>query len=357
MLHVVIMAGGAGTRFWPASRRNRPKQLLALAGNRELLRATFERLAPLVPARQVWVVTAAQTAEATRRLLPEVPESNVLAEPTGRNTAVCAGLAAVAVLHVDPEAVCVVLPADHVIGEEARFRSAMEAGADHVAREGGLLTFGIQPTRPETGFGYLELGRECGRRGEWTIFELDGFVEKPNAARAAELLLSGNHLWNAGIFAWRAHDLLDEMRRQLPDLMAGLERIAEGWGSPRIAEVMEQTYPTLPAISVDFGIMEGAGQRWTLPVDFPWSDVGSWSLASEELPVDEAGNALRGRVVAEAASGNVLFSSGPVLAVRGVEGLIVVATPDAVLVIPKEQAQEVKRIVDAVREKGWDDVL
>ncbi|MEJ2190361.1 MAG: mannose-1-phosphate guanylyltransferase, partial [Acidobacteriota bacterium] len=157
--------------------------------------------------------------------------------------------------------------------------------------------------------------------------------------------------------AWRARDLLDEIRQQLPDLNAGLERIAEAWGGPRIAEVIEQIYPTLPTISVDFGIMEGAGQRWTLPIDFPWSDVGSWSLASEELPTDEAGNAVRGRVVAEAASDNVLFSSGPVLAVRGVEGLVVVATPDAVLVIPKEQAQEVKRIVDAVRDRGWEDVL
>ncbi len=357
MLHAVIMAGGAGTRFWPASRRDRPKQLLALAGGKELLRSTLERLAPLVPEQRVWVVTAAHTAAATRMLLPEIPKSNVLAEPTGRNTAACAGLAALATLHVDPEAVCAVMPADHVIADTARFRSAVEAGADHVAREGGLLAFGIRPTRAETGFGYLDLGSEHSRQGEWTIFELDGFVEKPTAVRATELLATGHHLWNAGIFVWRARDLLDELHRQLPDLMAGLERIAQAWGGPRATDVIQQVYPALPAISLDFGIMEGAERRWALPVDFAWSDVGSWSLAAEELPTDDAGNACQGRVLVTAASDNVLFSSGPVLAVRGVEGLVVVATPDAVLVIPKEEAQEVKQIVEALAARGWEDVL
>ena len=357
MLHAVIMAGGSGTRFWPASRRARPKQLLALATDTPLLRSTFERLTPLVPPERIWVVTSAATDDATRRMLPELPDGNILAEPVGRNTAACAGLAAHAVLRVDPEAVCAILPADHLIGEEARFRSALEAGANLVAREGGLLTFGIRPTRPETGYGYLELGPEYTREGEWVVFELQAFVEKPDADRADAFLFSGIHLWNSGIFAWRARELLDEVRRQIPDLSAGLDRLGEALDGPQAGAVLAEVYPSLPATSVDFGIMEGARRRWTIPVDFPWSDVGSWSAVAERLPTDAAGNAARGRVLVENAGGNVLVSSGPVLAIRGVEGLVVVATPDAVLVMPKEDAQRVKEVVEALHERGWEDVL
>jgi len=357
MLHAVIMAGGSGTRFWPASRRRSPKQLLALATETPLLRVTFERLAGLVPADRVWVVTAADTAAATHRLLPELPAGNVLSEPASRNTAACAGLAALAVRKIDADAVCIVVPADHVIGEEERFRSAMLAGADFVSREGGLLTFGVRPTRPETGYGYLELGAEHVREGEWTIHRLRRFVEKPDAERARTFVDSGHHLWNAGIFAWRTATLLEEIRRQIPDLADGLDRIDRALGTADQATVISEVYPSLPAISVDFGVMEGGQRLWTVPVDFPWSDVGSWPALAEALATDSAANVTRGRVLAENAADNVLVSTGPVLSVVGVENLVVVATPDAVLVIPKDQAQRVKEIVEALREKGWDDVL
>ena len=183
MLHAVIMAGGSGTRFWPASRRHLPKQLLALATETPLLRMTFERLGNLAPVNRVWVVTTVETAQASRNILPELPPGNILSEPMGRNTAACAGLAAQAIQKVDPEGVCIVLPADHVIGEEKQFRSAMAAGAEFVSREGGLLTFGVRPTRPETGYGYLELGLEHSRKGEWSIHRLRQFVEKPDVDR------------------------------------------------------------------------------------------------------------------------------------------------------------------------------
>ena len=211
MLHAVIMAGGSGTRFWPASRRTRPKQLLALVTDTPLLRTTFDRLEGLVPAERVWVVTTAPTAHATREILPELPARNVLAEPVGRNTAACVCLAAHAALRRDPDATCVVFPADHVIGDQPRFRSAMAAGARLVEREGGLLTFGIQPNRPETGYGYLEAGPMHSRDGEWEIRRLDRFVEKPDADRARRYVESGRFLWNAGIFAW-----LSTARRSTP---------------------------------------------------------------------------------------------------------------------------------------------
>lgn len=357
MLHAVIMAGGSGTRFWPASRRNRPKQLLALVTETPLLRMTFERLEGLVPAERVWVVTTAATADATRMLLPELPARNVLAEPIGRNTAACVCLAAHAIRRRDPTATCVVFPADHVIGDEPRFRSAMAAGARLVDREGGLLTFGVQPTRPETGYGYLEAGPEHSSDGVWTIHRLERFVEKPNADRARRYIESGRFLWNAGIFAWRAGDLLDEVWRQLPELAAGLERLAPALDGEAADAALAEVYPSLPATSVDFGIMEGAQHCWVMPVDFPWSDIGSWPALAETLPADATGGLARGRVLAIAAHDNVLVSTGPALAVVGVADLIVVATPDAVLVLPKSDAQKVREVVEAVREKGWDDVL
>jgi mannose-1-phosphate guanylyltransferase len=290
-------------------------------------------------------------------VLPEIPPANILVEPVGRNTAACVGLAAHAVLSADDDGVCVVLPADHLIGEEDSFRSAMAAGATFVERHGGLLTFGIRPTRAETGYGYLEVGEERGRGPRWAVHHLQRFVEKPDSEKAEAYVSAGGFLWNAGIFAWRARDLLDEVSRQLPELGAGLDRIGREIPGEDLDGTLAQIYPSLPATSVDFGIMEGARRCWVMPVDFPWSDVGSWLALADELPLDDSGNASRGRVQTMDSTGNVLVSTGPVVSAVGVEGLVVVATPDAVLVIPKEQAQRVKDIVDGLREKGWDDVL
>jgi mannose-1-phosphate guanylyltransferase len=357
MLHAVIMAGGSGTRFWPASRRNRPKQFLTLATESPLLRMTYDRLHGLMPDERIWIVTTSDTAAATRELLPELPPGNVIAEPVARNTAACTGLAATIVTAGDPEATCVVLPADHLIGDEPRFRSAMAAGAELVAEEGGLLTFGVQPTHPETGYGYLEVGDEFRRIGDWKIHHLARFVEKPDLDRAQGYLASGRFLWNAGIFAWRATDLLAEIERQLPDLARGLEGIAGALGSDDFEDELAAVYPSLPATSVDFGIMEGAQRCWTVPVDYPWSDIGSWLAIGDELPADGSQNACSGRIHTLDAARNVVVSTGPAVSVVGVHDLVVVATPDAVLVVPKDQAQRVKDVVAELREKGWDDVL
>ena len=357
MLHAVIMAGGSGTRFWPASRRSKPKQFLQLVGDRPLIRTTFERIAPLVPADRIWIVTTAETAAMTRQALTELPPSNVLAEPLGRDTAACAGLAAVAIRRRDPEAVCVVLPADHVIRDSSRFRRAMAAGADFVARQGGLLTFGVRPTRPETGFGYLQLGGEQAEVDGWKVHRLARFVEKPDLETARQYLQNGEYLWNSGMFVWPVAELMEEIGRQLPRLAEGLNRIAAALDTELEAATVKEVYATLEKISVDYGIMEGAHTCWTIPVQFPWSDVGAWPAMAELMDGDPAGNAVIGRTLSVDCRDSILIGDGPVVAVAGVSGLIVVATPDAVLVVPAKEAQRVRELVEALEARGWDDVL
>lgn len=357
MLHAIIMAGGSGTRFWPASRTSRPKQLLALASDDPLLKVTVNRILPLVPADRIWVVTTAATADPTRALLDMLDPDHVLTEPTGRDTAACVAYAARVLLHHDPDAHCLVFPADHVIPDEDRFRSAMAAGAAMVNERGGLLTFGIEPTRAETGFGYLEIGDEVCSQGDWRVHTLSRFVEKPDRDTAEDYLARGGFLWNSGMFAWRATDLLAEVRRQIPLLFDGVSVIGDALGTPAEVETLEEIYPHLPRTSVDFGIMESARQSWTVPVDFPWSDVGSWPALAEVLAADEHGNVIRGRTINIDSHDNVLISDGAVVAAVGVRDLVVVATPDAVLVVPRDEAQRVKEVVDALRDNGWNEAL
>lgn len=357
MRHAVIMAGGSGTRFWPASRTSKPKQFLKLGGGSSLLRQTFERLEGLFKPANIWVITNAATREASRELLPELPVGNIIAEPVGRDTAACVGLAATLLLDRDPEARCVVLPADHVIGDVPAFRSALDAGLRHISERGGLMTFGLKPVVPATGFGYLRLGEATACVEKHEVHRLDGFVEKPDAETARSYLEDGSYLWNAGIFAWRACDLLGEIRRQLPLLAEGLREIGETIRGQGFEQSLASIYPRLPRISVDFGIMEGAETVWAIPVDYPWSDVGSWSALREVLEADSEGNILQGRVLALDCEGMIARSQGPVIAMAGLHDLIVVATPDAVLVLPSSEAQRVKELVSGMSDRGWDEVL
>jgi mannose-1-phosphate guanylyltransferase len=302
-------------------------------------------------------VTTEATADLTRETLPDLPPENVLIEPVGRDTAACAGFAGVVIGHHDPDAICIVLPADHVIRETSRFRRAMAAGAELVGREGGLLTFGVRPTRPETGFGYLQVGMDHGKVGEWSIHRLARFVEKPDLETARQYLTEGGYLWNSGMFVWPVAELKAEIERQLPMLARGLETIAAALGTERERDVVAEVYPTLQRISVDYGIMEGAEKCWIMPVKFPWSDVGAWPALGELLDADTDGNARRGRTVALDCADSVLIGEKTLVAAAGVKDLIIVATPDAVLVVPASEAQRVKEIVATLEENDWKDVL
>lgn len=347
-MRALILAGGSGTRFWPLSRKRNPKQLLALEGERSLLRDTVERLQPLITPEDVWVVTTEALGERVRRELPEVPPDQVLLEPEGRNTAPAIGWAVRSMPEEARRGVVAVLPADHRVGDPAAFRAALEQAGRVVAGEDRVMTLGVRPHRPETGYGYLELEPGEGPEG---LRRVRRFVEKPTRENAERFFSSGNYLWNAGIFVFRGTTLLEVLARLQPDLARGLEEIAAA--PDRLAEL----YGRLPADSIDYAVMEKLEGIATLPLDCEWSDLGSWEALDEVLPRDGQGNADRGDVVAVDARGNLLFSDAGTIAVLGVEGLVVVRTGDAVLVVPKDRSQEVRRIIAELAARGREDLL
>jgi mannose-1-phosphate guanylyltransferase len=349
----VIMAGGAGTRFWPASRSLRPKQLLPLAGtdNETLLAATVRRLKPLVGDADVIVVTGEHLAEGTARAVPQVSPEHILREPTPRNTAPCIAWANATVARLDPDAVVMVLPSDHFIGDEAKFQKVLRT-AIASAERGRVTTVGIVPTRPETGYGYIEVGDVL----EGEARAVKRFVEKPDRARAESFVEAGpaRYLWNAGMFFFRARDMAALLERHLPSIASGVARMDAAKGSERDALVRE-VFPTLQSISIDHGVMEKAEGLAVVPGDFGWNDVGSWQSAWELAERDASGNALGQGDIAIDAKNNLVRSLGTskkTIALVGVDDLVVVETEDAILVIPRERAQDVRLVVEELKSRG-----
>jgi mannose-1-phosphate guanylyltransferase len=355
MLHAVIIAGGSGTRLWPLSRKSQPKQALKLIGDRTMFQHSVDRLAPLFPPERIYVGTNAELAALLQPQAPYVPRENFIVEPSGRDSGPAAGLAAIHLLHRDPDAVMVMVTADHYIVDVAQFRSAL-AAAGEVADERAIVTLGIKPTFGDTRFGYIELGAAQQIVDGFRVYESAGFREKPDKKTANAFYEGGRHAWNSGMFIWRADRLMDEFRRQLPESYDALMRIKDALGSPRAQEVLEREWPNVRKVSIDYGIMEHAANVSVIPVEIGWSDIGSWGALLDVLSHDDDGNVATGPLLARDAK-NCYVRSDRTVAVIGAQDLVIVDTPDVLLVCPRDRAEEVRELVRQLEAAGQTDHL
>lgn len=349
------MAGGSGTRFWPESRTHRPKQLLPITGGLPMLTETVNRMDPLVPVERIWVVTNAQQVDGVLKACPELKRENVLVEPCARNTAPAVGLAASVIHHQDPEAVMAVLPADHAIRPVEEFQRSLKAGAEAASQAGTYVTFGIPPTYAATGYGYIRRAGEAGEYQGLSCYAVDSFTEKPDAAKAQRFLDEGIYFWNSGIFVWRADTVLNGIAKHMPALAAGLSRIRETWNGPQFQATLEEFYPTFESVPVDIGIMEKVEGVLVLSTPYRWSDVGSWKALYGEVAQDAEGNAQvfpnGGTLLTENAKGILAYSrQNHIIAVLGLDDVVVVHTEDALLVAHREQSEDVKKFVQRLKD-------
>jgi mannose-1-phosphate guanylyltransferase len=353
----VIMAGGGGTRLWPLSRRKRPKQMLRLIAEDSLFQVAVKRLEDLLPVERICVVTVKEQAELLEDQCPGLPPDNFFLEPMPRGTASVVGLAAVALKHRHPQAVMAILTADHFIADVERFRGLLRSAYD-VAQEGYLVTLGITPTYPATGYGYIQSGAPLGVYGGAQAFHMLRFKEKPNEAQAQAMLQSGDHAWNSGMFIWRVDRILTEFARQMPVLYAQLERIDQAWDTPERQAVIASIWPDLQEETIDYGIMEHAQDVAVIPATgLGWSDVGSWESLFDVLPADQDGNIIMGgqHIGMNTHSSLVYMDTEHRLIVTlGVQDLIVVDTGDVLLVCHKDQAQKVRQVVSQLKQTNQD---
>ncbi len=350
-LYVMIIAGGRGTRFWPRSRAAMPKQCMSVDGRRTLIQATLDRVAPVVPIHRVLVVTSATMAPALAAQLPDLPAENLLVEPEGRNTAPAVAWGSREIQRRDPDAVVAVLPADHLIARPDELLAVLESARQAALDTGALVTIGLEPTRPETGFGYLQTGERAGDFGGREVLRVERFVEKPDLATARRYLDEGGFLWNAGMFVFTVSSMRQAVQRYLPRLAEGLDRLAEA--PSRLGEI----YPRLPSVSLDVGVMERAEQVLTVPATLGWSDVGSWDALGDHLPSQAFGTGLVAHSLAVDARDNLVHAPDKLVALVGVEGLVVVDTGDALMVCRREDAQRVRELITQLEDLGLDEYL
>ena len=355
-LYPVIMAGGSGTRFWPLSRHLFPKQLLKIGGEHTLIQQTMRRVIGCARAAKVLISTNAAQADLIRAQLTDWKEdlaNGFLLEPEGRNTAPAIALAALEVLTRDPDGLMLVVPADHVVTGQRDFETAVRL-ASQLAAAGYLVTFGIKPIRPETGYGYIKPNGKMllGKQGKLRGYRVHKFVEKPNATKAAQYVRAGDYFWNSGMFVWRAAAILEEIGLYQPTIVAAIERIRKLKmdGAPK--QSVDDVYRQIVSVSIDTGVMERSSKAAVVPVRFQWSDVGSWGSLDEVAAKDKAGNVVGGRVIDIGSQRSVVYGDRRVVATIGLTDMVVVDTPDATLVCPKSRAQDVKRIVDILKQQG-----
>jgi mannose-1-phosphate guanylyltransferase/mannose-6-phosphate isomerase len=350
-LHALIMAGGSGTRFWPISREMWPKQMLNIVGEETMITQTIKRVNGLVARKNIHIVTTESQAADIRFHIEKEEKlpASILTEPCAKNTAPAIGLAAIHLKKVDPESTMLVMPADHFIRREQAFLKTIRR-AVRGAEDGCLVTIGIKPTRPDTGYGYIKIGGSIGKG----LCSVERFVEKPDLKRAERYLADGNYYWNSGIFIWKTEAILREMRSNLPSLYRGLKKIEAALGSKRENKVIEEVYPSFKSMSIDYGVMEKSKNVCMVPGEFEWSDVGSWSALDGLLEMDSKGNIIKssGNAVDIGSKNCTIFTDNRIVATIGLRDMVVVDTPDATLVCPKNRCQDVKKVVGELKKRG-----
>lgn len=355
-MHIAILAGGVGSRLWPRSRNSRPKQFSDITGaGSTMLQATTQRLAGLVSQEQIMVVTGGAYADLVAEQLPWMPRENIIVEPSGRNTAPAIGLVAIHLRRQNPNGLFAVLPADHVILDQDAFQNALRR-AEEVARDGYLVTLGIEPDQPHTGYGYIQRAQPLGpdEIDDPPVYAVDQFLEKPDLPTAKKFLAEGGYYWNGGIFISQTERMLAEMERQMPAAYAGLEKIAASFEQPNSQQVMDQAWNDMPSVSIDYGVMEGAEQVAVVPLQAGWNDVGSWDALTAVLEPDENGNYVAaGTLQSVDSRGNIIYCDNkPLVALIGAEDLVIVDTGDVLLVGHKEKMQQVKEMVELLKTDG-----
>jgi mannose-1-phosphate guanylyltransferase len=345
------MAGGVGSRFWPRSTKALPKQLLKIFGDDTMIQATVNRLKPLIKSENIFIITNKIQADEVKRQLTDIPSSNIIIEPFGRNTAACIGLASIIIKSIDKDAVTIVLPADHIINEEEIFLNTLKNAAQFAYQSEGLVTIGINPTRPETGYGYIQINE---KQVTDNIYKVLTFAEKPNYATALRFIESGDFLWNSGMFIWKVDAILSEIKNLMPDLHERLEEIEKHIGKNSFEEILVRNYGMMKKISIDYGIMEKSSRVYLTKGFFIWSDVGSWEEVYQLSEKNQDGNAISGNVYLDSVIDSYVYSPDKLTAVIGVDNLIVINHNDTILVCRRDKAQDVKKIVDYLKMNNFE---
>ena len=348
--YCVIMGGGIGSRFWPFSRNNRPKQFLDFFGiGRSLLQMSYDRFIKIIPKDHIFIVTNEIYVDLVKEQLPDIAEENILLEPCGRNTAPCIGLAAAVIRKKYQEAMMLVLPSDHLIQYVDLYIDTLKQAIAAAQQDHNLVTIGITPTYPETGYGYIQFQRDETASAMPGVYQVDRFVEKPNLETAKEYLASRRYLWNSGMFVWTTTSILMNLQQFMPDIYAGLEQIAAAVGTPDFETVLEQQYAAFRSESIDFGVMEKADCIYTIPGNFGWDDVGNWLALERINATNELGNYIEGDVITVNTQRSTICGKNKLIAAVGVEDLIVIDTEDATLICAKDSTQDVKKVIENLK--------
>ena len=353
-LYSIIMAGGIGARFWPRSKKKSPKQLLKIMGEKTMIQETFLRLNGLVPRENIFIVTNEIQKPGIMEQLPEVPIENIIVEPFGRNTAACIGLASIIINKRSPNAVTFVMPADHIIQDNEKFIATLKTAAQFSYENDALVTIGIQPTKPETGYGYIQIDEDSTKNN---VYKVLTFAEKPNYSTAVNFIKSGDFFWNSGMFTWKIDTILNEIKQYMPDLYEGLFQLSDQLDNPDFQNILSHVYGQLKSVSIDYGIMEKSNKVYLVKGVFSWSDVGSWEAVYDLSEKDQDGNVKVGTIYTDLALDSYIYSPEKFTAVIGLDNIIVINTKNALLICKRDKAQDVKNVIDYLKLNKLDEHL